>query len=88
MLFTIFCPTEYKGVINTCKEYIDKAKRALQKASRRVDNDLFVSTVRLSINAPTKQTAAAPTGSVSCSVKLTAIKMETFKGDVETWSRF
>jgi flagellar biosynthesis chaperone FliJ len=32
---------EYKDLINTCEEYIDKAKRAIQKASRRVDNSLF-----------------------------------------------
>ena len=44
--------------------------------------------VWLSINGPTQQTAPAPTGSVLRSATLPAIKMGTFKGDVETWSRF
>lgn len=32
---------EYEEDINTCEEYIDKTKRAIQKASRRIDNSLF-----------------------------------------------
>jgi hypothetical protein len=79
---------EYGEDINTCEEYIDKSKRAIQKTSRRIDNSLSVSTAQLNINGPTQQTAPAPTGSVSRSVKLPAIKMEPFKGDVETLSRF
>jgi len=79
---------EYEEDIYTCEEYIDKMKRAIQKASRRIDNSLSVPTALLNINGPTQQTAPAPTGSVSRSVKLPAIKMEPFKGDVETWSRF
>jgi hypothetical protein len=79
---------EYEEDIHTCEEYIDKNQRAIQKAGRRIENSLSVSTVRLSINRPTQQTALAPTGSVTRSVKLSAIKMEPFKGDEETWSRF
>jgi hypothetical protein len=79
---------EYEEDINTSEEYIDKTKRAIQKASRRIDNSLSVSPARLSINGPAQQTAPAPTRSVSRSMKLPAIKMEPFKGDVETWSRF
>jgi len=78
---------EYEEDINTCEEYIDKTKRATQKASRRIDNSLSVSTARLSIYGPTKQTAPALSGSVTRSMKLPAIKMEPFKSDVETWSR-
>ena len=40
--------------INTCEEYIDKTKRALQKASRRIDNSLSVSSTRLSIKGLTQ----------------------------------
>jgi len=32
---------EYEENIYTCEEYIDKTKRAIQKASRRIDNSLF-----------------------------------------------
>ena len=70
---------KYEEDINTCEEYIDKTKRAIQKASRRIDNSLSVSTARLSFNGPTQQTALAPTGSVARSVKLPAIKMEFSK---------
>jgi hypothetical protein len=79
---------DYDENIHTCEEYIDKTKRAIQKAGRRIDNSLSFSTARLRINGPTQQTASAPIGSVTRSVKLPAIKMEHFKGDVETWSRF
>ena len=32
---------KYEEDINTCEEYIDKTKRAIQKASRRINNSLF-----------------------------------------------
>jgi len=79
---------EYEEDVHTCEEYIDKTKRAIQKASRRIDSSLSVSTTRLSINRPTQQPAPALTGSVTRSVKLPAIKLEPFKGDVETCSQF
>jgi hypothetical protein len=79
---------EYGEDIHTCEEYIDKTKRAILKADRRIDNGMSVSTARLSINGPTQQTAPAQTGSDTRSVNLPAIKIEPFKGDVETWSRF
>ena len=79
---------EYEEDTETCEEYIDKTKRAIQKASRRIDNSLSASTVRLSLDRPTQQTIPAPTGRITHSVKLPAIKLDAFKGDVETWSRF
>jgi hypothetical protein len=78
---------EYEEEIHTCEEYIDKTKRDIQKASRRIDSLCF-STTRLSISGPVQQAAPALTGSVSRSVKLPALKMEPFKSDVETLSRF
>jgi hypothetical protein len=78
---------EYEEDIHTCEEYIDKTKMAIQKACRRIDDILSVSTTRLSVNGPIQQSALALTGPVSSAVKLPAIKMEPFKGDVETWSR-
>jgi hypothetical protein len=71
-----------------CKEYIHKAKRAIQRASRRIDNSRSASAVRLSLDGPIQQTAPAPTGRITHSVKLPSIKLKTFKGDVETWARF
>jgi hypothetical protein len=79
---------EYEEDIHTCEEYIDKTKRAIQGAGRRIDNSLSVSTARLSINGPIQQPAPVLTGPVTRWVKLPAIKMEPFNGDVETWSRF
>jgi len=48
--------------VHTCDEYINKTKRASQRASRRIDSSLSVSTTRLSINGPTQQPAPALTG--------------------------
>jgi hypothetical protein len=79
---------EYEKDIHICEEYIDKTKRAIQKASRRIDDRLSVSTTRLSIDGPTRQLPPTPTSSVSRSVKLPAMKLDPFKGDVETCSRF
>ena len=83
VIHDLFPHKEYEEDINTSEKYIDKTKMAIQKASRRIDNSLSVSTKRLSINGPTQQTAPAPSGSVTRSVKLSAIKMERFKGHVE-----
>jgi len=79
---------EYEEDIQTCEEYIDKTKRAIQKASRRMEDSLSVSTVRLSIHGSTQPTAAVPKYSFTHSVKLPAIKLEPFTGNVETWFRF
>jgi len=79
---------EYEEDIKACEEYIDKTKRAIQTASRRMDNDLSASTARLNIHGSTQPTATVPIGPVTHSVKLPAIKLEPFAGNVETWSRF
>ena len=79
---------DYKEDIETCEEYIDKTKPVIQKASRCMYNSLSASTARLSIHGSPKPTATVPTGSVTHSVKLPAIKLETFAGNVETSSRF
>jgi hypothetical protein len=71
-----------------CKEYIERRKRANQKPNRRMDDGLSVSIARLSIHGSTHPTASVPAVSVTSSVKLPAIKLETFVGNVETWSRF
>jgi hypothetical protein len=79
---------EYEEDINVCEEYIDRSKRAIQKATIRLDDSLPVSTARLSINEPIQPPAMVQTSSVTHSVKLPAIKLQPFKGDVENWSRF
>jgi hypothetical protein len=79
---------EYEEDIDICEEYIDKVKRAIQRASRRINGRLSSSAVRLSLDGPTQQTAPAPAGTIAHSVKLPAIKLDTFKGVVETWARF
>jgi len=38
---------EYEEDITSCEEYIDKTKRAIQKASRRIDDSFAVSTTPL-----------------------------------------
>lgn len=45
---------EYEEDITTSEEYIDKTKRAIQKAIRRIDNDLSTSTARLNIHGSTQ----------------------------------
>jgi len=71
---------EYEEDKKACEEYIDKTKRAIEKASRRMDNDLSATTAPLNIHGSI--------GPVTQSVKLPAIKLESFAGNVETWSRF
>ena len=60
---------------------IDKTKVAIQKASRRIDNDLSASTARLNIRGPTQPTATVPIGPVTHSVKLPAIKLVLYIGN-------
>jgi hypothetical protein len=76
---------EYAEDIIGCEDYIDKAKRAIQKGNKRTDSSLSASTARLTITPPT---APNPTVSVTHSVKLPPIKLEPFMGNVENWSRF
>jgi hypothetical protein len=46
---------EYEEDIKVCEEYTDKTKRAIQKASRRMDNVLSASTARLNIQGQLSQ---------------------------------
>ena len=87
-IHNLLSDNEYEEDIQACEEYIDKTKQTIQKASRRMDNDLSASTARLSIHRSTQPTATIPVGPVSHSVKLPAIRLEPFAGNVETWSRF
>jgi hypothetical protein len=79
---------EYEKDTDICEEYIDRVKRAIQRASKHIDGSLSASAARLSLEGPTQQTAPAPAGRIIHSIKLPAIKLGTFKGDVETWARF
>ena len=65
---------EYQEDIKTCEDYIDRAKRAIQKASRWTDV-LSVSAAQLSIHGTTLPTATTPIFSVTHSVKLPPIKL-------------
>jgi hypothetical protein len=44
--------TEYGADIDACDEYIDKAKRAILKATRRMESKLAASTAELNITQP------------------------------------
>ena len=79
---------EYEEDIKACEEYIDKTKRANQKASRSMDSDLSASAARFNIQGSTQLTANVPFGPVTHSVKLSVIKLLPFAVNVETWSRF
>jgi hypothetical protein len=79
---------EYEKGIKSCEEYIDKTKRANQQAGRPMDSSLSYSTARLSIQGSTQPPATVPTGSITHSVKLPAIKLESFAVIVVNWSRF
>ena len=52
---------EHEENIGICEEYIDKVKRAIQRASRCIDGNLSASAARLSLDRPNPQTAPAPT---------------------------
>jgi len=79
---------EYEEDIKACEEYIDNTKRAIEKANRRMDNDVTASTARLNVHGSTQPNATLPFGPVTQSEKLPAIKFDPFAGNVETWSRF
>ena len=78
---------EYTVDVETCKEYIDSAKRALLKANQEIGRRLVSSAAYLSLSElPSAQmTARHP---VTHSVKLAPVKLEPFAGDVETWAWF
>jgi hypothetical protein len=68
------------------RDYIDTAKRAIQKAARGIDKRPPAGTADLT---PSETSAAAFLASSSVhSVKLPPIKLEPFSGEVESWSRF
>jgi hypothetical protein len=74
---------EYTVDMEACEEYIDSAKRALLKANQEIGKGLASSAANLNITGlPSAQMTARP--SVSHSVKLPPIKLESFVGDVET----
>jgi hypothetical protein len=77
---------EYDEDVATCEEYIDKAKRAIRKASRELESRLVGSAASMTI-AQNTPAPTAPTPLVH-SFKLSPIKLEPFSGDVESWSRF
>jgi len=79
---------DYEEDIKACEEYVEEAKRAIQKASRRMDYDLSASTTRLNIHGPTQPKATVPIGLVTYSENLPAIKLEHFAGNFEIQSRF
>jgi len=70
------------------KNISTERSRTIHKANRRTDDGLFACTARLSIHGSTKPTATVPAVSVTSPVKLLAIKLEPFVGNVETWFRF
>jgi len=74
---------EFAEDTKVCEDYIDKAKRAILKARKRADNALSASTAQLSITHPPN-----PAVSITPSVKLPAIRLEPFTGNVENWPRF
>ncbi|KAJ4447846.1 hypothetical protein ANN_09854 [Periplaneta americana] len=80
--------SEYDDDVEKCEEYLNSAKRAIQKASRRIGDRLSTSMTNTSISDK-QAVATAPTqASITHSVRLPPIKLETFSGDVETWARF
>jgi len=74
---------EYAEDTKVREDYIDKAKRAFLKARKRADNALSASTARLSIIHPPNHAV-----SITPSVKLPAIRLEPFTGNVQNWPRF
>lgn len=76
---------EYDADVSICEEYIDKIKHAIHKATKAINCKLSAVTSQMNITSPT-----LPIHSTAGmhSVKLPAIKLEPFCGDIEMWSRF
>ena len=69
--------------MDKCEEYIDLAKRAIQKASHGMKVPLVSSTTE----PPSVVATTTPTP-MSHSLRLPTIRLEPFSGDIETWARF
>jgi hypothetical protein len=79
-------PDEYYADVAICEDYINTAKRAIQKPARGTDKRLPVAKADLTFSE-TSSAAVLASSSVH-SVKLPPIKLEPFSGDVESWSHF
>ncbi|KAJ4437631.1 hypothetical protein ANN_17776 [Periplaneta americana] len=80
--------SEYDDDVEKCEEYLDSAKRAIQKASRRIGDRLSTSMTNTSISDKQAVATAPNQASITHSVRLPPIKLKPFSGDVETWARF
>lgn len=74
---------EYNEDVLRCEAYIEIAKKVILKATRENRDTLASSVASLNLGPVTP---APP--SLTHTVKLPAIRMEPFSGDVETWTRF
>jgi hypothetical protein len=82
---------EYDKDVTTCEEYIETAKHAIQRANRGLEERLSVATAASTlgqIHLSAVPTQPVLTQSPRQHIKLPAIKLEPFSGDVEGWARF
>jgi hypothetical protein len=84
----VFSDSEYDGDVTTSEEYIEAAKRAIQRASRGIENKSPAATAESTPNPTSTTSVTVPGHSITHSVKLAPTRLEPFSGDVETWERF
>jgi hypothetical protein len=80
-LHDLLSDIEFQADIDKCDEYIDSAKRAIQRAAMGIDERLAVSTSSLGV------TPSVPAVSASSYIELPTMKLEPFAGNIEAWSR-
>jgi hypothetical protein len=81
---------EYDADVKTCEEYIDTAKRAIQKAGHGLEKFKSAAPENLmsSHTFPTVNLRdGGSTPSLSHHVKLPLLKLEPFSSDIEGWAR-
>lgn len=84
VIHDLITDAEYEADILTCEDYIDNAKRGIQKATRGAEKKHQAGS-SATFNSKSSLT---PTTQITHSVKLPTVKLEPFSGDIEKWMRF
>jgi len=82
---------EYDPDVTTCEEYIDTAKRAIQRAGHGLEKFNHAAPDNLTPDQtlpPMNHRDGVITPSLSHHIKLPPLKLEPFSGDIEGWTRF
>jgi hypothetical protein len=78
---------EYAMDVDTCEEYIERSKRAVQKVSRAIETKISNSLRNVTVTPPGLNTVTSPSLATP-TVKLPTIKLDPVTGNIEQWTRF